>query len=112
MGHLNGNLVSADHPISWFPVCLCEPIRLSSLAQSDLIHNSVYGSFTGDMYSLRLLQQQSLIHSDPSISIVTVILADDFLHGIRQILVFLRTVLVHEIFIKDLPTDTKYPVIK
>lgn len=33
---------------------------------------------------LRLLQQQCLIHSDPSISIVAFIFTDDLFHGIRQ----------------------------
>src|SRR5699024_11712455 len=51
-----------------FPVCLCKSIRLSlwPMAQADLIHNPVYGPFTGYMYALRLLQQQRLIHPDRS----------------------------------------------
>ena len=97
-----------------FPVCLCKPIRLSlwPMTQTDLIHNPVYGPFTGDMDALRLLQQQRLIHPDPSISIVTFILTDNFFHCIRQILVLPWTVFVREIFIEALPADTKHPAIK
>src|SRR5699024_792101 len=97
-----------------FPLCLCNSIRRSlwRMAQADLIHYPVYGAFTGYMYALRLLQQQRLIHPDPSISIVTFILADDCFHGIRQILVLPWTVFVCEIFIEALPADTKHPEIK
>ena len=61
-----------------FPVCLCEPIRLSlwPMTQTERIHNPIYGPLAGDMDSLRLLQQQCLIYPDPSISVVTFILAD------------------------------------
>ena len=41
----------------------------------------------------QLFQQQCLIHPDSSISIITFILADDFFHGIRQILILPGTVL-------------------
>ena len=114
MGHLNENPLQQIIRFHGFPVCLCDPIRLSlwPMAQADLIHNPVYGPLTGDIYSLRLLQQQRLIHPDPSISIVTFILADDFFHGIRQILVLPGTVFVHEIFIEALPADTKHSAIK
>ena len=43
-----------------FPVCLCDPIRLSlwPMAQADLIHNPVYGPLTGDIYSLQSVKAQ------------------------------------------------------
>ncbi len=97
-----------------FPVCLCKSIQLSfwPMAQADLIHNPVYSPPAGYRDSLRLLQQQRLIHPDPFISIVTFILADNFFHGIRQILVLPGMVFVREIFIEALQADTKYPAIK
>src|SRR5699024_9535105 len=97
-----------------FPVCLCESIRFSSwpMTQTDLIHNPVYSPLTWDMDSLRLFQQQCLIHPDPSVSIVTFVLVDDFFHGIRQVLVLPRTVFIRKIFIETLPADTKHPAIK
>ncbi len=97
-----------------FPVCLCDPIRFSlwPMAQTDLIHDPVHSPLTGDMYSLRMLQQQRLIHSDPSISIVAFIFTDDLFHGIRQILVLPGTVFVCKIFIEALPADAKHPAIK
>ena len=97
-----------------FPVCLCEPIRLSlwPMAEANLIYNPVYGPLTGYMYSLRLLQQQCLRHPDPSTCIVTFVLIDDFFHGICQALILPWTVFVREIFVEALPADTKHPAIR
>ena len=97
-----------------FPICFCDPIRLSlwSMAQTHPVHNPVYGPLTGNTDSLWLFQQQCLIHTAPSISIVTFILADDFFHSIRQLLISPWTVFVHKIFIEALSADTKHPAIK
>src|SRR5699024_2762498 len=72
----------------------------------------VYGSLTGDTHSFRLFQQQCLVHPDPTISIVTFILTDDFFHGICQILVLPGTVFICEIFIKALTTDPKHSAVE
>ena len=93
---------------------LSESIRFSywPMAQADLIHYPVYSPLAGDMYSLRLFRQQRLIYPDPSISIITCILTDDFFHGIRQILILPGTAFVREIFIEVLSADAKHPAIK
>ena len=93
---------------------LSECIRFSywPMAQADLIHNPVYGPLDGDMYSLRLFGQQRLIYPDPSISIITCILTDDFFRVIRQILILPGTAFVRERFIEALSVDAKHPAIK
>ena len=102
---------SSDHG---FPICFCDPIRLSlwPMAQTHLVHNPVYGPLTGNTHSLWLFQQQRLIHTAPSISIVTFVLTDDFFHGLCQILILPGTVFVSEVFIEALSADTKHSGIK
>src|SRR5699024_7747931 len=97
-----------------FAISLCDPVgfSLGTMAQANLIHNPVYGSLTGDTHSFRLFQQQCLVHPDPTISIVTFILTDDFFHGICQILVLPGTVFICEIFIKALTTDPKHSAVE
>ena len=48
-------------------------------------------------------QQQCLVHPDPSVSIVAFVLADDFFHGLSQILILPRAILIGKIFIEALP---------
>lgn len=97
-----------------FSVSFCCPVWFSfwSMPETDLIHDPVHSTLTGDMDSLWLLQQQCLIHPDVSINIVTFILADDFSHGICQILILPWTVSVRKIFIEALSANTKNTAIK
>ena len=82
------------------------------MAQANLLHNPVYGSLTGNLHSFRLFQQQCPVHPDPAIGIVIFILADDFFHGICQILVLPGTVFVCEIFIEALAAESRHSAVE
>lgn len=82
------------------------------MTKTNLIHDSVHSPFARDMDPFRLLQEQSLIHSDPSVGIIAFVLAADFFHCLCQPLILPWTVFIGEIFIESLTADTKHAAIE
>ena len=78
------------------------------MAEAYLIHDPVNGSFTGENYAFRLLQEQVLVHTYSSISIIAFILIMDVHHSICKCLIFPWTVLFFEIIMNPLATNVEH----